>query len=215
MPRLSALLTGMVVLIVSGLVHGLWTDRWGWSAEPEASAAKVAALSTTVGDWDMVHERSLDPNELADAGVVSYVVRTYRHRETRSQVEILLLCGRPGHISVHTPDICFQGAGYEFSGSPSRKADTGQPGNDFWTADCAKQTGALPENYRLYWSWNAEGRWQAPDNPRLTFARHKALFKLYVIEKTPSTHGSSEKDPAVDFLGQLLPELKKRLFPES
>lgn len=215
MLRLPALLTGIVVVVATGLVHGLWTDRWGWSAEPEASAAKLVGVRTSLGDWDMVQESSLETREQANAGIVGYLVRRYVHRQTRAEVQVFLVCGRPGQISVHTPDVCFAGAGYVFSGSPERKADVGQAGSEFWVAQCAKQTDTVPEPVRVFWSWNAAGRWQAPDNPRLTFARHRALFKLYVLERLPSTQETSEKDPALDFLSQLLPELNARLFRES
>jgi hypothetical protein len=218
--RLPALLVGIAVVIASGVAQGLWTDRWTLSSEPEVSAAKLAKVKTTLGDWDMAKEFPLDPREQANAGIAGYLVRTYFDNRTRSEVQICLVCGRPGHISVHTPDVCFAGAGYEFTGPPERKTDLGQPGSAFFMAQCTKQGSILPENYRIYWAWNAGGHWQAPDNPRLTFARYKALFKLYVIEKLPASTvaGVSDpghKDPAVDFLGQLLPELNRSLFPDS
>jgi hypothetical protein len=215
MLRLPALLVAVLVIVGSGVVHGLWTDRWAVSSEPAASAAKLAGVPTTVGDWVMVEERSLSAKEQATGGITGYVIRRYIHRQTRNQVEMYLLCGRPGHISVHTPDICFQGAGYQFNASPERNTDLGQPGNDFWVAQCSKNTTALSERVRIFWSWNATGQWQAPNNPRLHFARSKALFKLYVIHPLPANSEPVDKDPSLEFMSQMLPVLKRCLFPDT
>ena len=213
-PSLPAFLMGISVLVATGLIHGLWTDRWGWAAEPETSASRLAGVPQVVGDWSMVQETSLEDRDQENSGIVGYVIRRYVHRQTHQEVQLFLVCGRPGHISVHTPDVCFEGAGYKFIDEPRRQAIVGQDGNDFWTSDCTKATSVLPEKYRIYWSWNAGGQWQAAENPRLSFARHKALFKLYVIEKLPPTGVGPESDPAQDFLGQMLPEVKKCLFPQ-
>ncbi len=35
--RKSAFFAALVILIGTGVIHGLWTDRWVISAEPEAS----------------------------------------------------------------------------------------------------------------------------------------------------------------------------------
>jgi hypothetical protein len=215
MLRLPAVFLGIIVIVVSGLIHGLWSDRWGLSSEPATSASKLAGVPTTLGDWYMCDESSLDAREQANAGIAGYLIRRYVQNGKGNQVQMYLLCGRSGQISVHTPDICFAGAGYEFSNSPERKTGIGQPGDDFWVGQCAKRTAALPEQVRVYWSWSATGQWQAPDNPRLNFARSKALFKLYVIHAVPSLGEPIDKDPSLDFITQLLPELRRCLFSEQ
>jgi hypothetical protein len=82
----------------------------------------------------------------------------------------------------------------------------------FWTARFHKTAGVAQEDLRIFWSWQAPGGdWSAPENPRLTFARSPALYKLYVIRpilmhKTPDE--KLDTDPALDFIRRLLPELK-------
>jgi hypothetical protein len=215
MMRLPALFVGILVVIASGVVHGLWTDRWAVSSEPAASASKLAGVPASFGDWYMAEESTLDAKEQANAGIAGYLIRRYVHSGKGTQVQMYLLCGRPGQISVHTPDICFAGAGFEFSNAPQRKTDIGQSGNDFWVAQCAKHTTALPEQVRVYWAWSTAGQWQAPDNPRLSFARSKALFKLYVVHPLPPAGEAIDNDPSLDFIAQLLPELKRCLFSEQ
>jgi len=65
------------------------------------------------------------------------------------------------------------------------------------------------------WHWNAVGRWQAPSNPRWTFARAPALYKLSAVRARGAKESSRpEEDPALDFMKLFLPELNKALFPD-
>src|SRR5947209_9927630 len=99
---LSAL--GLLVLLVSGVVHGLWTDRWRAAAEPAAYAARLADVPRTVGDWEG-QDVTLEEKSLRVAEVTGYLARTYVHRRTGAMAEVVVVCGRPGPISVHTPDV--------------------------------------------------------------------------------------------------------------
>jgi hypothetical protein len=65
---------------------------------------------------------------------------------------------------------------------------------------------------RLFWSWSGDGSWQAPDYPHRTFARYPFLYKLYVIRPLIKPDEPLAGDPCQEFLGLLLPELKKSLF---
>ena len=38
-------------LVVVGLVHGYWTDRWTTSADTAAAAARLQDIPLNVGDW--------------------------------------------------------------------------------------------------------------------------------------------------------------------
>jgi len=62
---------------------------------------------------------------------------------------------------------------------------------------------------RIRWSWSRGGSWQAPDNPRLTFAGSSVLYKLYVIVYMDDVKESVKEDPGNDFIRALLPELQK------
>jgi len=68
---------------------------------------------------------------------------------------------------------------------------------------------------RIFWTWFGDGAWQAPDNPRITFAHLPALYKLYVIHELPSRQGRLEQDPSLGLLQQLLPALADVLNRES
>ena len=46
------------------------------------------------------------------AGAVGQISRVYTNPTKGLTVSVLLLCGLPGNISTHTPDVCYPGAGY-------------------------------------------------------------------------------------------------------
>src|SRR5262249_8482825 len=134
---------------------------------------------------------------------------------TNSRVQVFLVCGRPGPISVHTPDVCFEGAGYRMTGAPAKFPLEFSPDDEFWHVTFLKEGLQSQDQVGVFWAWNSDGHWQAPDNPRWTFARSKALFKLYLIHDVPRSKLPPHKDSTLDLLKELLPKLKECLFPDK
>jgi hypothetical protein len=211
MARVYRLLTVFAVVASAGAVHGLWTNRWTAPAALGRATARMADLPLTLGDWDGQAE-ALDGRQLAAAEVSGHLLRRYVNRRTGAVVSVLLLCGRPGPVSVHTPEVCYRGAGYDQVGGRSKHALAGRAG-ELWVSRFAKQHAAAPEALRVLYAWNATGKWEAPASPRAAFARHPALYKLYVIRPLARDDEPLEEDPALEFLRALVPALDKALFP--
>jgi hypothetical protein len=203
-----------VVVIGSGIAHGVWSGRWNISDDLERAAARLSDVPMTVGDWDgQVGE--LSPSHMRVAELSGARVCEYVNRRTGSVVSTLLVCGRPGPVSVHTPEVCYRGAGYELTASRTRYTNPSLPAAAFWVCDFHKPQSATPDRIRIFYAWNARGTWSAEENPRLTFFRQTGLYKLYVIRKLIQEDEPLEDDPAVDFLKVFLPQLDKSLFPAS
>jgi len=215
MLRVLAQALAFLLLAVSGVVHGLWTGRWGPSAALEA-AARCDRVAMTLGDWEG-QATVLPPRHLAVAEIAGYVSRRYVNRGTGQTVSVLLVCGRPGPIAVHAPTVCFEGSGYHMLDNEEKY--TLQPSTDSGPANFRtvrfQKPGVAPETLRIFWSWRGRGAWMVPDKPRLTFARSGFLYKLYVVHRLSSADDPLEEDPALDFLRLLLPELQRCLSPIS
>jgi hypothetical protein len=209
MTRTLLAILALLVLVASGVVHGLWTDRWRTTGEPAAWAARLADVPRTFGDWEG-QDLTLDDNSLEVAEVTGYLARDYVHRRTGARVQVVIVCGRPGPISVHTPDVCLRGNGHGMVAAPA-KYPVG--GAEFWTAKFRKDDAAVPVHLRMFWSWNAGGGWKASASPRLDFARHPALYKLYVARPLAALEEPLDRDPCLDLLPRLLPGLQRALFP--
>jgi hypothetical protein len=201
------LLTTLVLLLAYGIAEGLWTDRWLLSGAVERAAARLREVALDFGDWQG-RERELDARQAARAEVASYLLRDYVNRKTGQAVSVLLVCGRAGPTALHAPEVCYGGAGYEAAAPPARRAVAG---GEFWVGQFRKP-GPAADHLQIYWSWGAAGRWQAPASPRVHFAGHRALYKLYVICRLPPAGEAPRGELCQDFLDQVLPQLNTSLF---
>jgi hypothetical protein len=218
MIRLLSYAAAAALLVLTGLVHGLWTQRWHNSAEPAILAARLDRVPWTIADWEG-QEVPLDERQFARGQVAGWLSRRYVQRQTGAEVSVLILCGSVGPIAVHTPDICYTEAGYQLSAPPARRrleAAGDTRSMDFLTGDFSKERAGTGQQMRIWWSWSADGSWTAPPNPRWTFAGRPALYKLYLIYGSPAPPTKPlGQDPAAGFLGVFLPELNNCLFPRS
>jgi len=202
-------------LVVDGVVYGRWTDRWSFSRDSELAAAKVQEVPMRFGDWEGRANEPLGPREIELAGFQGHINRTYTDRRTGSIVHVLLACGRPGPLAVHTPEVCYCGLGYQAIGTAKHleKLSGDRPPAEFWKARFGKSDSAVQSQLRIYWTWSANGVWRAPENARIAFAGAPVLYKLYVIQEI--TRDESQMDKAgQEFLGQFLPILDQTLFRE-
>lgn len=212
MRRFLPILAGLLVLIGTGVVHGLWTERWHRSPELQQAASRLDTLPADLGPWKgEVTEQ--DPEALAQTGAVGHYSRLFTDPQSGEKILVILLCGRPGRMSVHRPEHCYGSAGYEMTGPPLQLKVTpkGQETAELWTGLFSKNEAGGPVQLRIFWSWFDGRRWQAPNTPRTTFARLPALYKLYVIRNVTGSHSPIERDPSVALLGWLLPELDRTL----
>jgi hypothetical protein len=200
------MLTAALAIVACGTVHGLWTNRWQLSDEPARSAAKLRDVSLVLGDWEGEVGKEHLAKDMAGA-----LFHRYRNRKTGQVVTVFVVCDRPGPVSIHTPDVCYEAAGYEVS-KPARFTAPGDEDISFWTARFHKKRSADGAgDLRIFWSWNAGQGWQAADDARLSYARFPALYKLYLIYELPGDENLAD-GPPVQLMKQLLPELQRALF---
>lgn len=210
MKQALIILAAIGILSVAAVAHGLRTDRWGPSADLQAIAGKLQSLPKEIGDWTS-RDRQLSDAEIAIAQVAGYLVREYRHKYTQDTITVMILCGRPGPISVHSPEVCYAGAGF-VPGTVNKVALDDQ--EELWTSDFIKP-GAIHETLRIHWGWSTNGRLAASNSPRTDYARSKALFKFYLIRPMTGTKHSSDKSPDLELLKSLRPFLKESLTLET
>ena len=213
--RKLPVIAALAVLVFSGLVHGLWTDRWGRPAALEDALARVERVPLSFGPWQ---GRPLDSDQdsFERTGAQAYWVRQYTNAHTKRSVSVILMCGRAGRMAVHTPQVCYSGAGFDMLRPPAQYpvAFDGKQGR-LWTARFAKPNTPGSE-LRLCWAWNARGVWEAPSSPRWSFRGEPFLYKLYVIEEGAaySSNAAAQADVLADFLPHLFVVLQSSLFSD-
>lgn len=213
MLRMFPALAALAAVVCTGFVHGFLTDRWVVAAAPGEWAARMDRMPPLVGDWE---GRIVKMERPGGNGVAGMLHMIYRNRQTGKEVTLFLVCGRPGPVSVHTPDVCYGAAGYNVV-SRGRFAGPAEAPAEFWTAQLSKTQAADQLLLRVFWAWSDNGDWKAPEkwDPRLVFAHCPALFKLYLIREMNAPDEPLDTDPCVDLMKELLPRLQQSLFGGS
>lgn len=206
MHRSLAFLTAFGILLATGFVQGRLSDRWSASPELEAALTRAASVPTSFGHWTS-REVEGEPADFEMAGAQAWWMRLYSNDRSGRSFLVILMCGRAGRMAVHTPEVCYRGAGFDMIGTPrpfSVRSELGDDLGTMWTARFLKN-GEVRTGIRLFWAWSNGGPWQAPDNPRWRFRGEPFLYKLYVSHDVVGTDDGEES--ARSFLRRLLPEL--------
>ena len=206
MQRLGIPALAVVMIVGTGVAQGVLTDRWCVSPAIAEAVARLDRIPQAAGDWE---GETVTMRGSEEAGIAGHICRRYVNRRTSEAVTLFLVCGRPGPISIHTPDVCYGACGFTI-GMPSKFRDGD---NEFWTVDMVRKRASERTRMRAFWAWSATaGEWAAADNPRLHFASAAVLFKVYFLhELTGVADASAERDPAVDLMHQLLPGIQATL----
>lgn len=206
MTRVVLLVLATVLLLMDGVVYGRWTDRWGSAPLVQDAVARLDRVPLRIGSW---HGATVPQAEeqATRAGCAGSWVRRYE-RSDGAVVFVMLACGRPGPLAVHTPDVCYTGSGYTQSEpavqfTADRNGD-GAPAT-FWKTRFSKPDALVPVNLRLFWSWHSDDSWRAPRNPRLEFAGAPVLHKLYVIREMDGQDDQRDDSIASEFLTAFMP----------
>src|SRR5262249_35384861 len=207
---LPALAFGVLTL-VAGLVHGYRTDRWRESAELDAAIQRLDDVPASFGEWKG-EPQQFDVETLRHAGIKGHKGFRYRNAVTGQAVSMLLVCGRSGPISVHTPDVCYGGAGYVAMGREKKlSVSTNNRECAISSLEFKPPATAGRGNIEVCWAWNGGDGWVSPDNPRLVLSRHAVVYKLYVVRDVRQATAQGTTEPSVVFLKSFLPELERLL----
>ena len=130
---------------------------------------------------------------------------------------MLLVCGRGGPISVHTPDICYEGAGYrQLAPEKPKTLESGEGHTDAFNVARFGKPGVVPTQMEIYWGWSRDGvTWQAPSNPRVSLARLPALYKMYIVREFTPGSRAENAETCEAFLRRVLPVIRQTLPPAA
>jgi len=215
MSRQIAVSTIFAAMVISGAAAGFWSGRWGSTQALREAAERLETVPLSLGNtWDSYPEE-LSDREVRIAELEGYVRRRYVHRQTGNIISTALVCGRPGPISVHVPEVCFTGAGYAVVGAPKEYKGPAGSTWQFKVQDFQKVNVATPTRLRIFMTWGHKQEWSVPAKPRLAFAGKPYLYKLYVVREMNRTDEPLDGDPAAEFIKELMPQLKEVLYRGS
>ncbi len=207
----------LVVIAAGAVLQGRISDRWTktTSEKLERFTQRLDAVPTEIGDWIGV-DTEVDQEQFAASNCAGCVSRTYQDRRTGQEVSVYLVSGTARHVTIHTPDWCYQGAGYEMRDQPiSYNVQCGDREAEFRVARFVKEETTNVSRLRILWSYTDDGNWQGPKWPKPAFAGRPALYKVYLIRSLGEDVPKLSEDPAVEFAKQFIPIVNAALFSQS
>jgi hypothetical protein len=207
--QFAAPLTALVLIGGATIVLGRWTHRWDDASGLEHAAAAMKNLPDSFGSWTLLEDLSKSEEELAVAEASGCLFRRYRNRDTKEVVTVLMLCGRPGPISVHPPTACYRARGYRMSRGPMPASINS---HGFRLAEFQNPASIAEDRVAILWGWSHDGDWSAPVNPRVEFAGQPFLNKLYVTWSRNRDERPLEESVPLGFLAEFMP-VARNAFP--
>ena len=204
----------VALTLASGAVQGRLAHRWGTPIDMAAIAEQLKSTPEEFGPWRMLSSDVMNKTVLETLQCQGYFVREYVNRETGRSVNVALIVGPAGPISVHTPEVCYSSQDFEIQEERQQAAiGDGQDANDAFWAVTFRSNDALrgAEILRVYYGWSAGGPWSATKEPRLAFAGQPYLYKLQLAARLPAQADLAKEDVCRDFLKEFVPVLRRHL----
>jgi len=210
MRRLVLTAAAAGLLAAGGLAHGRLTGRWLDRPTVAQVAAVMGLVPREIGGWSG-EDLELAERDREVGRIAGYVHRRYREATTGVEVTMLLVCGPPGPIAGHTPEVCFPGAGFSPAGAAGRLEVGPGPGTaGFRSGLYAKDDPLGRSEVEVLWTFRSGGRWVATPRPWLRHGSSESLEKLYLVAGAP-VGGPSPTEAMRRFARLLLPELDRAL----
>jgi len=207
--RNFAAAAAMLLILGSGIAYGFWTGRWDPPTDPPPDVeARLKSIPADLGDWQ---GEDVEADTRGASPVLGRLERRYRNTRTNQIVSVSLVCGKPGPICIHTPDVCYGSSGFNV-GEKKKYTAANIAGAEFWTADALKKKSTDQTRLRIFWAWDGGDGWQAAGNPRLAYHRYPVLYKLYLIRELNAAGDALDDDPCLELFQQLQSELQRALF---
>ncbi len=209
----------VAVLLLAGgtLVNGKYAERWSPrdTEQLRRFTAAIPLLPKKIGPWSGTDELISD-KEFAATNCTAYVSRRFVNRQSGDVVSVYVVSGSARHITIHTPDWCYQGAGYKMQDKPV--AYTLQDSDlkpEFLTAEFRKPNPADPNQerkLRIFWTYSYDGDWQGPKRAKITYSARSALYKIYLITDVTQRESGVDDNPAMEFAKIAFPRFNEILF---
>ena len=202
---------GLVLIIAAGIADGVITNRWDRSGSLQQVSKLLSDLPKKIGEWESI-ELEIPPQQLVIAGATGSVARQYTHTKTGASIQVTLLCGPHGPISLHPPTVCFTGAGWTQK-TPEQKQEfqkTEDSQHTFWECRFTRENDLREQVILTDWAWSDGSGWVASDNPRFEYASSPFLIKLYITSEASLADGEARAQRD-QFVNLLLDEIERTI----
>ncbi|MEX2175677.1 MAG: exosortase-associated EpsI family protein [Pirellulaceae bacterium] len=201
----------------SGWLHGEMTDRSKDAATLRSAAKNLqGALPSQLGPWRLAKTQEIDEAVAKILQCAASHHAVYTNDQTGNSVQVALVAGPSGPISVHTPEICYSSQDYEMAAQRQEMTikDRNGTSHTFWNLRANSRHETKP-SIRAIYGWSDGRAWRAVGSPRFAFAGLPVLYKLEISGPPLADASQPETDPCHDFLTRFLADLSPRLVRSS
>lgn len=197
----------IVLTVLSGVLRGRIDYRWGVSEEFQVAAERVNSIPTVLGRWKTESLGKLDKQAKQMLRCTGDVFGSYTN-PSGEQVNMTFLVGPAGPLAIHTAEVCYGSSNYTVLGQVDRQTLVDDAGEEHQFAVVMfEENRAGNRPLKVYYAWNEDGKWIAPETPRSAFTGTAMLHKIQVA--TMTIDDESGQDAAAKFLRQNLPKLQQ------
>lgn len=207
------LLLLLACTIGTAVAAGTLDNRWGTPVDLVDAGRKLDSLPDEFGPWQRQAVQPVPADVIEMIQCTGSLHHVYRNRETGDVVSIAMFLGRPGPISVHSPEVCYSLAGHRLLERAKRfkLRDSDSDERQFWGTvfKANRLEGGI---LRVAYGFNAGHGWRAPDQPRMAFGGSGKLYKLQVATNLSTEAELADHDPCRDFLRDFVPIADEHIF---
>jgi Protein of unknown function (DUF3485) len=210
-----AAITCVILSISAGIRLGRDLQFRGRAEQSRKCPFPLSELPKTLGTWTAVpnSDSRLDPEIARLAGSSDHVIRAYADSTTGEVATVLVLYGLADSVFGHTPEICYNAAGYRFVSAPTDRqfvlSDSSTP-VEYRGFYVAKQGVASTEYSEVVWSFWHAGSWWPDVSTRWKLFRYSpGMFKIQI--ERPASGLSLESFSNEPLLVEIVKEINSRI----
>ena len=224
MTRMVLPILAIVVILAAGTYYqGTYSERWGRRNSDLLNkfSERLANVPLAFGEWEG-NDQEYDEEQFKLSNCDGCVSRLYTSKRTNETVSVYLVSGTARNITIHTPNWCYVGAGFDMESQPQKydiECSDNNPDNnpsaEFITTTFLRNTLQVTEHLRIFWTFSDNSNWFGPTGAKMHFAGRPALFKLYLITPIMDPKETPEDSPSKRFAEEFMPILNDVLFVDS
>lgn len=200
--------------LASGFMQGSLSNRWGISNLQRQAGERLESFPANFADWETKKTEKLGSDALNQLVPYGYFQRDYVNRKSGAAINVLVLLGSSGPISVHTPEVCYASRDHQQLGERIKLPIPGRNGGDSIWKTTFRLSGVDAQVLNIYYGWSAGDAWIAAEKPRFSFSTRKFLYKVQITNRAAenrSANNDPANDPAVQFMADFIPALQTHM----
>jgi hypothetical protein len=205
----------VILSISAGLRFSRELQFWGRAEQSKKCPFPLEELPKRLGTWTAVpnSDSRLDPEIARIAGSSDHVIRCYTDSTTGELAKVLVIYGLADSVFAHTPDVCYQAAGFRVVSAPTDRQFTAPDSSipvryrGFYVG---KQGVGTTEYSEVVWSfWHAGSWWPEVADRWKLFRYSPAMFKIQI--ERPASGLSLESFSNEPLLAEIVKEINTRI----